>query len=263
MYPLLVLRCPPSIGWASHIIPSSRTKAVRNMRWRSFNLEPPGSSSQATVSRGVSTFPTSGRSSCSASRRHSQSLFNKWGGLAGTSGRRARRFVRTECIHPSLRKTIHFVTPSPTWSLWVRRTWDETREQNSLLPPTSFLSQELQDHLCERFHIITSIEKLSPVLACWPRLEQYKTRFVRRRWRGWMICERRQRRSVRRKKGIQPRSEFGFRPHLHSRKLAGWADQGMKPLRERGGVGRQGRVGRTLTDSEGSQVARSTPPICM
>jgi hypothetical protein len=59
-------------------------------------------------------------------------------------------------------------------SAWARRNWDRIREQNSLLPPTSFLSQELQDHLCERFHVITSIENLSTVLAGWPRLGQYK-----------------------------------------------------------------------------------------
>jgi len=45
---------------------------------------------------------------------------------------------------------------------------------NSLLPPTSFLSQALQDRLCEKFHTITTIDKLSTVLACWPHLEQYK-----------------------------------------------------------------------------------------
>ena len=59
-------------------------------------------------------------------------------------------------------------------SAWVQRTWDEVRKQNSLLPPTSLLSQELQNHLCERFHVITSIENLSSVLAGWPLLEQYK-----------------------------------------------------------------------------------------
>jgi len=64
-------------------------------------------------------------------------------------------------------------------SAWVRRAWDEVHEQNSLLPPTSFLSQELQDHLCERFHVITSIEKLSSILAGWPHLEQYKARLFR------------------------------------------------------------------------------------
>ena len=57
---------------------------------------------------------------------------------------------------------------------WVQRAWDEVREQNSLLPPTSFLSQELQNHLCERFHVITNIENLSSVLAGWPHLEKYK-----------------------------------------------------------------------------------------
>lgn len=59
-------------------------------------------------------------------------------------------------------------------SAWVQRAWDEVHEQNSLLPPTSFLSQELQDRLCEWFHVITSIEKLSSILAGWPHLEQYK-----------------------------------------------------------------------------------------
>ena len=61
-------------------------------------------------------------------------------------------------------------------SAWVQRVWDEIREQNSLLPPTSFLSQELQVRLCERFHAITSIERLSSVLAGWPHLEQHKSR---------------------------------------------------------------------------------------
>ena len=61
-------------------------------------------------------------------------------------------------------------------STWVQRAWNKVHEQNSLLPPTSFLSQELQDHLCERFHIITSAENLSAVLTSWPLLEQYKTR---------------------------------------------------------------------------------------
>lgn len=61
-------------------------------------------------------------------------------------------------------------------SAWVRRAWDEVREQNSLLPPTSFLSQELQDNLRDQFHRITTIENLCSVLADWPRLEQYKTR---------------------------------------------------------------------------------------
>jgi len=61
-------------------------------------------------------------------------------------------------------------------STWVQKAWDEVREQNSLLPPTSFLSQELQDRLCERFHAITSVENLCTVLAGWPRLEQYKAR---------------------------------------------------------------------------------------
>jgi len=61
-------------------------------------------------------------------------------------------------------------------STWTRRTWDEVRKKNSLLPPTSFLSQELQDHLCERFHVITSIENLSSLLGDWPLLEQHKTR---------------------------------------------------------------------------------------
>lgn len=48
-------------------------------------------------------------------------------------------------------------------------------KQNSLLPPTSFLSQELQDHLCKQFHIITSAENLFAVLTSWPLLKQYKT----------------------------------------------------------------------------------------
>jgi hypothetical protein len=59
-------------------------------------------------------------------------------------------------------------------SAWVQRAWDEVREQNSLLPPTSFLPQELQDRLCKQFHAITTVEKLSTVLADWPHLEQYK-----------------------------------------------------------------------------------------
>jgi hypothetical protein len=57
---------------------------------------------------------------------------------------------------------------------WVQRAWDEVREENSLLPPTSFLSQELQNHLCERFHAITTVEHLSSVLAGWPHFEDYK-----------------------------------------------------------------------------------------
>ena len=61
-------------------------------------------------------------------------------------------------------------------STWVRRVWDEVRERNSLLPPTLFLSQELQDRLCERFHTITTIERLCSVLVGWPRLKQYKAR---------------------------------------------------------------------------------------
>ena len=61
-------------------------------------------------------------------------------------------------------------------STWVRRVWDEVRDQNSLLPPTSFLSQELQDRLCERFHTITTVETLCSVLVGWPQLEQYKAR---------------------------------------------------------------------------------------
>ena len=60
-------------------------------------------------------------------------------------------------------------------STWVRRVWDEVRKQNSLLPPTAFLLQELQDHLCDRFHIITSVKILSSILAGWPQLEKYKT----------------------------------------------------------------------------------------
>jgi hypothetical protein len=59
-------------------------------------------------------------------------------------------------------------------SVWTRKTWAQVRTQNSLLPPTTFLSQALQDHLCEKFHVITTIDKLAVVLADWPRLEQYK-----------------------------------------------------------------------------------------
>lgn len=61
-------------------------------------------------------------------------------------------------------------------STWTRGVWNEVHEQNSLLPPTSFLSQELQDRLRERFHIITSAENLSSVLIGWPLIEQYKMR---------------------------------------------------------------------------------------
>lgn len=59
-------------------------------------------------------------------------------------------------------------------SAWVQRAWDEVREENSLLPPTSFLSQELQNRLCERFHAITSMERLCSVLDGWPHLGRYK-----------------------------------------------------------------------------------------
>lgn len=60
-------------------------------------------------------------------------------------------------------------------SVWTRKTWAQIRTQNSLLPPTSFLSQALQDHLRDKFHTITKIENLAIVLADWPYLEQYKT----------------------------------------------------------------------------------------
>lgn len=60
-------------------------------------------------------------------------------------------------------------------SLWTRQTWAQVSNQNSLLPPTSFFSQALQDHLCDKFHTITSIENLSAVLIDWPYLNQYKT----------------------------------------------------------------------------------------
>ena len=60
-------------------------------------------------------------------------------------------------------------------SVWTQKRWAEVADQNSLLPPTSFLSQALQDHLCEKFHTITSIKNLSAVLSDWPYLEQYKT----------------------------------------------------------------------------------------
>lgn len=60
-------------------------------------------------------------------------------------------------------------------SVWTRKTWAQVSHQNSLLPPTSFLSQALQDHLCNKFHTITSIKNLSTVLAGWPYLDQYKT----------------------------------------------------------------------------------------
>jgi hypothetical protein len=59
-------------------------------------------------------------------------------------------------------------------SVWTRKAWAQVRTQNSLLPPTSFLSQALQDHLCEKFHTITTIDKLAIVLADWPHLEKYK-----------------------------------------------------------------------------------------
>ena len=58
--------------------------------------------------------------------------------------------------------------------VWTRKTWARVRTRNSLLPPTSFLSQALQGHLCEKFHTITTIENLSIVLAGWPHLERYK-----------------------------------------------------------------------------------------
>lgn len=60
-------------------------------------------------------------------------------------------------------------------SVWTRKTWAPISSQNSLLPPTSFLSQALQNHLCDKFHTITTIGNLSIVLADWPYLEQYKT----------------------------------------------------------------------------------------
>jgi len=60
-------------------------------------------------------------------------------------------------------------------SVWTRKTWAQASNQNSLLPPTSFLSQALQDHLGDKFHAITSIKNLSAVLIDWPHLEQYKT----------------------------------------------------------------------------------------
>ena len=60
-------------------------------------------------------------------------------------------------------------------SVWTRKKWLQVSGQNSLLPPTSFLSQALQDHLCKKFHTITSIKNLSTILAGWPHLEQYKT----------------------------------------------------------------------------------------
>ena len=63
-------------------------------------------------------------------------------------------------------------------STWVRNAWNEVHEQNSLLPPTSFLSQEFQDRLRDRFHTITRVENLSTLLAGWPLLEQYKTRLL-------------------------------------------------------------------------------------
>ena len=59
-------------------------------------------------------------------------------------------------------------------SVWTQKAWARVRTRNSLLPPTSFLSQALQDHLCEKFHTITTIDNLSVVLAGWPHLEQYK-----------------------------------------------------------------------------------------
>jgi len=70
---------------------------------------------------------------------------------------------------PALRLAI-----SRMISVWTRKEWARVRTRNSLLPPTSFLSQALQDHLCEKFHTITTIDKLSMVLADWPHLEQYK-----------------------------------------------------------------------------------------
>jgi superfamily II DNA helicase RecQ len=58
-------------------------------------------------------------------------------------------------------------------STWTRRTWAQRCDHNSLLPPTSFLSQALQDHLCEKFHVVTSLKNLSTVLADWPHLKEY------------------------------------------------------------------------------------------
>lgn len=59
-------------------------------------------------------------------------------------------------------------------SIWTQQTWARVTSSNTLLPPTSFLSQALQNRLCDKFHTITSPEKLSLVLAGWPHLKQYK-----------------------------------------------------------------------------------------
>ena len=59
-------------------------------------------------------------------------------------------------------------------SAWTRKAWARVSTQNTPLPPTSFLSQALQDHLCRKLHTITSVGKLATVLAGWPRLDQYK-----------------------------------------------------------------------------------------
>ena len=76
-------------------------------------------------------------------------------------------FSKTE--DPALRLAI-----SRMISVWTRKAWARVRARNSLLPPTSFLSQALQDHLCEKFHTITTIDNLSIVLTGWPHLEEYK-----------------------------------------------------------------------------------------
>ena len=70
---------------------------------------------------------------------------------------------------PALRLAISWMI-----SVWTQKAWAQVRTRNSLLPPTSFLSQALQDHLCEEFHTITTIDNLSVVLTGWPHLEQYR-----------------------------------------------------------------------------------------
>ena len=59
-------------------------------------------------------------------------------------------------------------------SAWVERTWAKEFSSSTLLPPTSFLSQALQDRLRDKFHTMSCLKNLCIVLADWPYLEKYK-----------------------------------------------------------------------------------------
>lgn len=51
--------------------------------------------------------------------------------------------------------------------------WESVRGNNTLFPSSVFLCETLQEKLCQRLHVVTSLDDLGVVLKGWKHLEEH------------------------------------------------------------------------------------------